>query len=142
MQNEHVFELGSDLAGVGRVVDILIERCRRQGFDEERLRLNLRVGVTEALINAILYGNCRDPAKRVRLEARVASDAVVVRISDEGGGFNPDAVPDPTLPRNRARAGGRGLFLIRALMDEVEFNPRGNAITMILRSASTPTLDA
>jgi serine/threonine-protein kinase RsbW len=142
MQNEHFFELGNDLTGVGRVVDVLIERCRRQGFDEERLRLNLRVGVTEALINAILYGNCRDPAKRVRLEARVAADAVVVRISDEGGGFDPDAVPDPTLPGNRTRSGGRGLFLIRALMDEVEFNPRGNAITMILRSASKPTMGA
>lgn len=98
------------------------------------MRLNFRVGLTEALANAMLYGNCRDPNKRVRVEARLSSDTLSVRVTDEGRGFNPANVSDPTLPRNRTRAGGRGIFLIKKLMDEVEFNERGNSITMTLNN--------
>jgi serine/threonine-protein kinase RsbW len=90
------------------------------------------VGLTEALANAMLYGNGRDPRKRVRVEAHLTPRMIQVQVTDEGGGFDPDAVVDPTLPANRVRPGGRGIFLIRKLMDQVEFNERGNSITMIL----------
>ena len=120
----------------GRPVQQLVNRCRELGFDDDRLRLNLRVGVTEALANAMLYGNGRDPAKRVRVEANVSPDEVTVRVTDEGRGFDPQAVCDPTLPGNRSRPCGRGIFLIRSLMDHVEFNERGNSITMVLLAGS------
>src|SRR5512146_1254527 len=80
----------------------------------------------------MLNGNRRDPAKRVRIEARLRPDRIVVRVTDEGGGFDPATVPDPTLPEYRMRGSGRGIFLIRNLMDAVEFNDRGNSITMVL----------
>ncbi len=134
MQTKHTFEVENDLRAVERVVEYLIERCREAGFGEDRLRLNFRVGVTEALVNAILYGNDRDPEKHVRVEARFSPGRATVRITDEGRGFNPADVPDPTLPDNRRRPGGRGIFLIRKLMDEVIFNERGNSITMVLRA--------
>lgn len=134
MARRRVFEVDNDLNKVDRVVGRLIDHCRELGFDESRLRLNLRVGVTEALVNAILYGNERDPGKSVRLEASFALDAVVVTVTDQGHGFDPEALPDPTLPRNVRRTGGRGIYLIRKLMDEVEFSPQGNSITMVLHA--------
>lgn len=132
MPTDYVLELPNDLRAIERAVNYLIERGQEIGFSPERLRLNLRVGLTEALANAMLYGNCRDPRKRVRIDAQVSEGVLTIRVTDEGRGFNPNAVSDPTLPRNRMRPGGRGIFLIRKLMDRVEFNERGNAITMVL----------
>lgn len=132
MQPDYILELPSDERAIERTVEFLAARCREVGFCRGRLRLNFRVGVTEALANAMQYGNRFDPTKRVRVEALVGADTIVVRVTDQGRGFNPDAVPDPTLPANLQRTGGRGIFLIRKLMDQVEFNEVGNSITMIL----------
>lgn len=134
MRQDYVLELPNDLRTIERSVAYLLERGREIGFDDRRLRLNLRVGVTEALANAMLYGNCRDPRKRVRLEARFSPYEIVVQVTDEGRGFDPRGVSDPTLPVNRTRPGGRGIFLIQKLMDRVEYNEQGNSIRMVLRS--------
>lgn len=132
MESRHVLDLPNDLGAIERSVEYLLERCRAAGFEEDRLRLNLRVGVAEALTNAMMYGNRRDPAKRVVLEAWCGPDQVRIKVTDEGRGFDPGAVPDPTLPDNRTRTCGRGVFLIRQLMDRVEYNDRGNSIEMYL----------
>ena len=132
MQSRHVLELPNDLGAIERSVEYLLERCMDAGFDERKLRLNLRVGVAEALANAMMYGNSRDPAKRVVLEAWCGPDEVRIKVTDEGHGFDPTALPDPTLPDNRGRTCGRGVYLIRKLMDRVEFNDRGNSIEMYL----------
>ena len=142
MQLDYVLELPNDLRAIERSVDYLMDKGREVGFDFDRLRLNFRVGLTEALANAMLYGNCRDPRKRVRVEAHLSSYEIKVQVTDEGRGFNPAAVLDPTLPANRVRSGGRGIFLIRQLMDRVEFNERGNSITMILLSRDTDARQA
>jgi serine/threonine-protein kinase RsbW len=134
MQLDYVLELPNDLRAIERSVDYLMEKGRSVGFDYDRLRLNFRVGLTEALANAMLYGNCRDPRKRVKIEAHLTPLEITVQVTDEGRGFNPDTVLDPTLPANRVRPGGRGIYLIRQLMDRVEFNERGNSITMVLLS--------
>jgi serine/threonine-protein kinase RsbW len=127
-----VLEVPNDLQAIEGTVEYLMGRGREAGFHADRLRLNLRVGLTEALSNAMLYGNRRDPGKTVRVDADLSAARVRIRVTDEGGGFDPDVVPDPTLPAHRERPGGRGLYLIRQLMDEVEFNESGNSIVMIL----------
>lgn len=137
MPTDYVLELPNDLRVIDRAVSYLIDRGQEIGFNQDRLRLNLRVGLTEALANAMLYGNSRDPRKRVRVDAQVAEGVLTIRVTDEGRGFNPAAVSDPTLPRNRKRAGGRGIFLIKKLMDRVEFNESGNSITMVLFNDSS-----
>ena len=134
MAYDYTLELPNDLRAIERAVAYLVDRGRETGFDYDRLRLNFRVGLTEALANAMLYGNCRDPRKRVRVEARLTPGEIIVQVTEEGRGFDPTAVLDPTLPTNRARPGGRGIFLLRKLMDRVEFNERGNSITMVLLS--------
>jgi anti-sigma regulatory factor (Ser/Thr protein kinase) len=132
MQQHHKLELPNDLEAIERSVDYLMERGCEVGFDPDRLRLNFRVGVTEALANAMLNGNSNNPRKRVWLEAVFSPESITIRVTDEGPGFDPRKVSDPTLPANRRRVGGRGIFLIRKLMDEVEFNEQGNSITMVL----------
>lgn len=129
---ELVVELPSDLGEIETAVSYLAGRCRAVDFRGPKLDLNFRVGVTEALANAVLYGNQSNPAKTVRIEVRVNARRVEVSVSDEGVGFDPESVPDPTDPRRIEVPGGRGLFLIRKLMDELEFNERGNALRMVL----------
>ena len=132
MELDYRLKLPNDLRAIERSVHYLMERGRQVGFSEDLLRLNLRVGVTEAIANAMLYGNCRDPKKHVRVEAHFSTERLVVQVTDEGSGFDPGKVSDPTSSAGRQRAGGRGIFLIRKLMDQVEFNDRGNSVTMIL----------
>ncbi len=133
MQPDVSLELPNDVRAIEEAVTYMIDRSLAAGFDDpDRLRLNLRVSLSEALTNAMLNGNRGQPGKHVRLEARLGAHRLVIRVTDEGGGFDPDAVPDPTLPEHRVRGRGRGIFLIRNLMDAVEFNDRGNAITMVL----------
>lgn len=141
MPSRHILELPNDLGAIERSVEYLLERCRDVGFEDRRLRLNLRVGVAEALANAMMYGNARDPAKRVTVEAWCEPSEIRIRVTDEGTGFDPESLPDPTLPRNRHRPRGRGVFLIRQLMDHVEFNEQGNSIEMVLRSGATARAD-
>jgi serine/threonine-protein kinase RsbW len=125
-------ELPSDLKTIEAAVSYLEARCRQWSFQGPCLELNFRVGVTEALANAVLYGNGSDPRKTVRVEVQLQPRRVEVHVIDQGSGFNPDSVPDPTAPENLERPGGRGLFLIRHLMDEMEYNARGNALRMVL----------
>lgn len=128
-----VLEIPSDPRLIEAAVTYLAERARAFDFGGSRLNLNLRVGVAEALANAILYGNEGDPRKRVRVEVELSREELTLVVYDEGTGFDPRAVPDPTLPENLERAGGRGIFLLRELMDEVRYNDCGNCVRMVLR---------
>jgi serine/threonine-protein kinase RsbW len=132
MNRDLTFELPTDVRAIERFVDNLLDHGRGAGFNAGRLRLNLRVGLTEALSNAMLYGNRADPQRSVHVEARFSNEEIVVRVTDEGAGFDPTGVPDPTTPANRLRTRGRGIFLIRQLMDGVEYNERGNSVEMRL----------
>jgi serine/threonine-protein kinase RsbW len=135
---EFVLELPSDLRVIEPAVSYLVSRCRAFGYRGSRLSLNFRVGVTEALANAILYGNGGDPKRMVQVEVSLNAVRVVLRVVDQGEGFDPHAVPDPTRPENLDRTSGRGLFLIRELMDEVEYSDRGNAGRLVLCREPAP----
>jgi len=135
LRHELEIELPNDLRAIEQSVEVVLDRGRQVGFNADRLRLNLRVGLTEALANAMLYGNGQDPRKRVLVEARLTPDEIRIRVTDEGRGFDPDSVPDPTTPDRIPRSYGRGIFLIRRLMDHVEYNERGNSIEMRLNAA-------
>ncbi|GMR12917.1 MAG: hypothetical protein BMS9Abin29_1112 [Gemmatimonadota bacterium] len=133
METELVLELPNDIRTIGHAVDYVMDRCTACCEHARKLDLNFRVGLTEALSNAMLYGNAEDPAKRVRIEVVVAGREITARITDEGSGFDPSEVPDPTTPANIVKTGGRGIFLMRSLLDEVTFNEQGNSVTLVLR---------
>jgi len=133
----HVVEVDipSDVAFIERVVDLVLRECEVMGFAPQQMSLNVPVALTEAVANAILRGNGDDPAKHVHVRAEVGIDRLVVEVGDEGPGFDLDAsVVDPTMPGNLDREDGRGLFLMRKLMDSVErVNvPRGSMVRMTL----------
>lgn len=132
MDRELVFELPNDLQFIEEAVEFVVRRCSTCEDAARKLRFNFRVCLTEALSNAMIYGNRQDPSKRVRVEVFVHRNRLRARVTDQGNGFNPDRVPDPTAPSNRLKEGGRGIFLMRTLMDEVHFNERGNAVTLVL----------
>jgi serine/threonine-protein kinase RsbW len=91
----------------------------------------LALSVTEAVSNAMVHGNGGDPNKKVLVEASAKSKQVTIQVTDEGQGFDPQKVQDPTKKENLLKLSGRGIFFIRRLMDEVRFNRSGNEITMI-----------
>ena len=126
-------DLPSDLRLIEETIALLVCYVRTAGFGGSRLNLNVRVGVTEALANAMLYGNDSDPGKQVRVQIVLEAARAVIRVADQGPGFDPGSVPDPTVPERLHRSGGRGLFLIRQLMDEVEYNERGNEVQLVLQ---------
>ncbi len=95
--------------------------------------LAVRLSVHEALTNAIRHGNQHDAGKSLVVIWSISSAAVRIRISDEGSGFNPDLVPDPTLEATIGLSSGRGLWLMKHYMDVVSFNTRANSVTLIKR---------
>ena len=125
--------LPSDVRLVEDVVEVVARHLEQRFVDRHSVRFNLRVALSEALINAILYGNGEDDSKGVALRVLFGRHAVEMEVTDEGDGFDYSILPDPTLPANRLRPCGRGVFLIRQLVDEVRFNDTGNSICMILR---------
>ncbi len=133
MDQELILELPNDIRSIEHAVDYVMRHCSTCGDYARRFNLNFRVGLTEALSNAMLYGNNSDPNKRVRIEVTVRVEEIAVRVTDQGEGFDPTTVPDPTLPGNISKSGGRGIFLMKALMDEVHFNEQGNSVTLVLR---------
>lgn len=90
----------------------------------------VHLAAEEALVNAIKHGNKQDPNKSVHVDMRVSKQQVMIHITDEGPGFNPEAVPDPTLDENLDVPSGRGVMLIKAYMTEVEYNEQGNSVRM------------
>jgi serine/threonine-protein kinase RsbW len=88
------------------------------------------VAVMVAVIIAIIHGNRNDPSKTVNVSFDREEDFLITIVSDEGEGFSPDTIPDPTHPANIENVRGRGVFLIRRLADNVEYNRKGNSVKM------------
>jgi len=133
MEDDLVLEIPTDVRSIEHAVEYVMPRCQTCEAYRKRLRWNFRVGLTEALTNAMLYGNEHDPSKRVRVEVALQNGRLEARITDQGGGFDPSAIPDPTEGENILKSGGRGLYLMRQLLDEVSYNDRGNQVTLVLR---------
>ncbi len=133
MDQELILELPNDIRSIEHAVEYVLRHCSTCCDYARRFNLNFRVGLSEALSNAMLYGNDSDPEKRVRVEVTVRMEEISVRVTDQGVGFDPSTVPDPTLPDNISKTGGRGIFLMKSLMDEVRFNEQGNSVTLVLR---------
>jgi len=134
MSNEINLELPSDISIIEHVVRLLAGCCRDYRSYGPRTLVNLRIALSEALTNAILYGNGGDRSKKVRLRASVDAWQIKVQVTDEGPGFDHQQTPDPTSDEAIEAPGGRGLFLLRQLADEVAFNEPGNSVTLTLRS--------
>jgi serine/threonine-protein kinase RsbW len=128
--------LGSTLDSVDTVGRTAEDFAQRAGFDSDTAP-NIVMAVREAAINAVMHGNAYNPVKHFTASFETSSDSLTVRISDQGPGFDPSSLPDPLAPQNLLRGSGRGIFLIRAFMDEVHFRQLhpGTELTLIKHRA-------
>ena len=124
--------LPTDLSAVRGTEREVLGVLRDLGYDEDHL-FAVRLALEEALVNAMKHGNAFDPGRSVHLRYRASPEQVEIRVADEGGGFDPGIVPDPTADENLERPCGRGIMLMRCYMDEVTFSPEGNQVSMVKR---------
>jgi len=125
--------LPSDISWIEEAVELVVRHCLAGHQTTKKTRFRLQVVLSEALSNAIVRGNGENTEKWVDIRAELLSDTIRVHVTDEGPGFDPGLVPDPVTPEQLDTSGGRGLYLIRKLVDSVEFNEQGNSICMTLR---------
>ncbi len=128
---EHIeFELPSAMSLMHIVLEYLLKRVEKLGVVKSE-QSNLFVALDEAFVNAIKHGNKFDAKKLIRVAAEVSKDEARFTIEDEGEGFDVESIPDPLDPENLFKTSGRGVLFIYNIMDEVEYNDRGNRLTMV-----------
>jgi anti-sigma regulatory factor (Ser/Thr protein kinase) len=127
-------DVPSDLGMVGDAVELVASHVPPGTLSPRRISFNLRTALAEALGNAIRYGTGEAPDRVVRVRVELAEDMVRIHVVDDGHGYDPSRLPDPTDPDNLEREFGRGLFVIRHLVDDVAFNEKGNGICLTLRA--------
>jgi len=88
----------------------------------------------EAVNNAILHGNRSNPEKIVEVELSFENNSLQIKVTDEGTGFRPEKVPDPTTPENIEELNGRGIYLMSHLADLIEYSKKGNSVTMTFKN--------
>ena len=126
------FTLSSSMESVSEVETAADKLAIEAGLDEDE-RFRVAMAVREAAVNAVLHGNDYDPAKQNTASFENTGKSLVITIADEGKGLNPETIPDPLAPENLLRGTGRGIFLIRSLMDEVHFRQLhpGTELTLV-----------
>jgi serine/threonine-protein kinase RsbW len=120
----------SDLDAARAAEEEILQEVERQGYRSEEA-FAIRLSLEEAITNAVKHGNKNDPSKHIRIRYRVAPDKTVICVADDGTGFDPNHVPDPTSPARLSLPNGRGIMLMRAYMDEVHYSCKGNEIRLV-----------
>ncbi len=118
--NRVSYTLDSTLESVNKAEETASQVAASLGFPDDD-RFKIAIAVREAAVNAVLHGNAYDPKKKVRLAYEDRGDRLIITISDEGAGIHPDRIPDPLAPENLLKTSGRGIFLMRSFMDDVQF---------------------
>jgi serine/threonine-protein kinase RsbW len=113
-----------------RMIESFIDNAKDRFHLDDDIYGNIMIAVTEAVNNAIKHGNSGDKAKNVHLSLALNDSMIKFIVKDEGPGFNYQDLPDPTAPENLEKPGGRGIFLMRHLSDEVEFKDKGRIVEL------------
>ena len=113
-----------------RIVESFVDNAKEKYELNDDLYGNIMIAVVESVNNAIVHGNALDKTKNVILTAILSSEQVRFTIEDQGPGFNHDNLPDPTAPENIENPGGRGIFLMKHLADEVSFSQEGRKVEL------------
>lgn len=125
--------LESTLDSVDNAEEIAVGVAKRAGFDEDDL-LKIGMAVRESMVNAVVHGNRYNVNKKVRFSVTKNSERLTMRVADEGEGFDFEHLPDPLAPENLLRSSGRGIFLIRSFMDELQIHrlePGGTEFVLV-----------
>ena len=125
--------LDSTLDSVDQAEELASGAAGRAGFDEDDL-LRIGMAVREAMVNAVAHGNRYNANKKVRFSLSHGPERFTIVIADEGEGFDFESLPDPLAPENLMRTSGRGIFLIRSFMDDVQLrhlDSGGTEVTLV-----------
>jgi serine/threonine-protein kinase RsbW len=128
MHKTIVIQSSSDIAR--KLCRDIVGQISTNSFSQEEI-FSIHMAIEEAMVNAVEHGNRLDSSKNVTIEYSITSDTFEISVADEGCGFIPDAVPDPRKDENVHNVTGRGILLMRAFMDSVEYNERGNWVHMV-----------
>jgi serine/threonine-protein kinase RsbW len=126
----------SEVTAISPFVDKLVQLIKKCGSVPGG-ETDVEIALREALANAIVHGNHQDPRKHVDVTCQCGVDEVRLTVKDEGQGFDPNRVPDPTAPKNISSDHGRGIYMMKALMDEVRFEEGGTIVQMRKSSGSS-----
>lgn len=131
------WDIPSTLPVVREVVEEVAQILAAADWPEDGV-FAVRMGLDEAVANAVKHGNRGDESKRVSVETRLYPDRIEIKVRDQGEGFNPAAVPDPTCCDFIERPHGRGVMLIHVYMNEVHYGDKGNEVIMVRLRAGGP----
>lgn len=127
------FKIESDINNLRIVENIIDTITGEAGINQENYG-KILIATLEAVNNAIVHGNKSDKKKYVKIEIFLEKNILKINIEDEGKGFKPNDVPDPTKPENIEALNGRGVFLMKKLADSIEFNNKGNCVKMTFKN--------
>lgn len=125
-------DLARERGAIDGLIEDILDAARGRGFEDGAV-FAIRLAIEEAITNAFEHGHAGRADRTVRVEYRVTADAVDVAVEDQGPGFDPDKLPDPTTEENLSKPSGRGVMLMRAYMTEVRFNKTGNRVRLTYR---------
>jgi serine/threonine-protein kinase RsbW len=123
-------QIGSEIDNLRIVENIIDETTNEIGITQDSYG-KILVSALEAVNNAIIHGNKSDPEKNVDIEIALIKKDLSIRITDQGNGFRPEEIKDPTVPENIEELNGRGIYLMSHLADKIEFSDKGNMVTII-----------
>lgn len=126
-------EIFSDPELMPEVEQFVLDVAEEIGLNENKFN-NIALAVAEAISNSIKHGNKNDKNKKVFIKIEVKNDQMIVTLKDEGTGFDPNTIPDPTKPENILKESGRGVHIMSSLLDDLRFNftPNGTEIVLII----------
>ncbi|MCH7397756.1 ATP-binding protein [Belliella sp. DSM 107340] len=113
-----------------KIIESFIDNAREKFHIDDDIYGNIMISVTECVSNAILHGNKGDASKKVDLELHFDEEEIKFIVKDQGEGFNYEELKDPTSPENLEKAGGRGIFIMKHLSDDVSFDDEGRTTTL------------
>jgi serine/threonine-protein kinase RsbW len=120
-----------------RIVENAIDEATSEiGISQDNYG-KILVSAMEAVNNAIIHGNKSIADKIVNIDILYKNEELVIKVTDQGPGFRPDTVPDPTTPENIEELNGRGIYLMSHLADKIEYNKKGNSVTMTFKNILT-----
>jgi serine/threonine-protein kinase RsbW len=124
------FKFPSEVDEIRVVQDTIMEKMHDAGFNGDSC-FAVKLALEESLVNAVKHGNHYNPQRCVTVRYDITPDCVRISVKDEGAGFDPKEVPDPTAEENLTKPSGRGIMLMRAYMDEVTYSDGGRSVTMV-----------
>ncbi len=130
-EDKYHIEIESDPNNLITVEEFVNYFCKDVHLPDEKLT-NVLLAVTEATTNAIIHANKCDINKKVTIDASVENSKLIIKIKDEGEGFDPGNIPDPTEPENLLKDSGRGIYLMRVYMDDLQYNRTPSGMEFVL----------